>query len=213
MVDAFNWYFVLLHLLCTFKSTTLKPSINISDQLFEGIQYHETGLHCGEYDHCTFKDCIFSQVDLSYSIFTSCRFENCDLSNAKINGTAFRQVVFKECKMLGLRFDLCNTFLLSFAFDHCLLNFSSFYLLKIKNTQFRSCTLQEVDFSECDLTKSSFAESDLSGAIFDQTNLEQADFATAYHFNIIPENNKILKAKFSKQNIEGLLSHYKIIIE
>jgi fluoroquinolone resistance protein len=135
------------------------------------------------------------------------------LSNAKIDGTAFRQVVFKECKMLGLRFDLCNVFLLSFAFDHCQLNFSSFYLLKIKNTQFRACTLQEVDFSECDLSKSSFAESDLSGAIFDQTNLEQADFATAYHFNIIPEKNKILKAKFSKQNIEGLLSHYKIVIE
>lgn len=207
------YYFVLLSLIYPFKSHTLKHPIVISDQYFESIKYHEVGLSCGEYDHCTFSGCIFSQVDLSYSIFTSCRFENCDLSNAKIDGTAFRQVVFKECKMLGLRFDLCNGFLLSFAFDHCILNFSSFYHLKIKKTHFRSCTLMEVDFSECDLSSSSFAESDLSGAVFDKTNIEEADFSSAYHFMIIPEKNKIQKARFSKQNIEGLLSHYKIIIE
>jgi len=206
-------YFVHLPIICQLKSLHVKHPIIISDQFFDSIKYNELGLACGEYDHCTYSGCIFSQVDLTYSIFTSCRFENCDLSNAKLDGTAFRQVVFKDCKMLGLRFDLCNVFLLSFAFDHCILNFSSFYQLKIKNTHFRNCMLQEVDFSECDLTKSSFADSDLSGAVFDSTNLEQSDFSTAIHFSIIPEKNKIQKARFSKQNMEGLLGHYKIIIE
>jgi uncharacterized protein YjbI with pentapeptide repeats len=115
--------------------------------------------------------------------------------------------------MLGLRFDACNSFGLSFSFDNCQLNHSSFFQTKIKNTIFKNTQLHEVDFAEADLTNASFENCDLSLSSFDHSLLEKCDFRTAYHFSIDPEINKIHKAKFSISNISGLLEKYNIEIE
>ncbi|MFT5214696.1 MAG: hypothetical protein ACI9WV_002428, partial [Patiriisocius sp.] len=56
-------------------------------------------------------------------------------------------------------------------------------------------------------------DSNLKEAIFNGTNLEQTDFITAFNFEINPEKNHLKGAKFSKENLFGLLSDYKIIIE
>jgi uncharacterized protein YjbI with pentapeptide repeats len=112
-----------------------------------------------------------------------------------------------------LRFDDCNKFLLSFEFENCILNFSSFYKLKIKNTHFNNCKLEEVEFVGTDLTNSVFKNCDFRKAAFENTLLEKADLRTSFNFSINPETNKISKAKFSKQNIIGLLDNYKIIVE
>jgi hypothetical protein len=45
--------------------------------------------------------------------------------------TAFRDIKFKGCKMLGLNFEDCNEFGLSFNFENCSLNHSSFYKIKV----------------------------------------------------------------------------------
>ena len=73
--------------------------------------------------------------------------------------------------------------------------------------------LQEADFSESDLSGAQFDNCDMFQSIFDHTILEKADFRTAYNYAIDPENNKIRKAKFSVQNIAGLLTKYDIEIE
>lgn len=65
---------------------------------------------------------------------------------------------------------------------------------------------------ESDLTNAVFKNCDLRGAIFDQTILVGADLRTAGSFSIDPERNAIQKAKFSMQNIAGLLHKYKISI-
>ena len=57
-------------------------------------------------------------------------------------------------------------FLLQFSFTDCQLNFSSFYQLKIFNTNFINCNLQEVDFTE----------SILKCAVFDQCHFKEAIF-------------------------------------
>ena len=44
-------------------------------------------------------------------------------------------------------------------------------------------------------------------------NLEKADFRTAAHYSINPENNKIKKAKFAMPWVLGLLDKYNIEIE
>ena len=54
------------------------------------------------------------------------------------------------------------------------------------------------DFSETILSKSTFDNCDLKYAIFDQTNIENANFITAFNFEINPSKNKIKKAKFSE---------------
>ena len=63
------------------------------------------------------------------------------------------------------------------------------------------------------LEQASFNNCNLQGAIFNNTNLKSADLRTAINFNIDPEDNKLLKAKFSRNNIEGLLRKHQIVVE
>ena len=106
----------------------------------------------GEYEGCTFNNCIFANQDFSEFKFIACAFNSCNLSMMKLNKTVFQDIKFTDCKMLGLRFDLCHDFGLSFSFDHCQLNHSSFYKTKIKKTVFKNTQLQETDFADADLT-------------------------------------------------------------
>ena len=91
--------------------------------------------------------------------------------------------------------------------------FSSFNKTKLKNTVFENSQLHETDFTECVLTNSVFDNCDLTRATFGNSNLEKVDFKTAYNFTVDPEFNRIKKAKFSIENISGLLRKYDIIIE
>lgn len=185
----------------------------IEDKDFKGEDFSQRAPGTGEYENCTFTACSFLHADLSGVIFSGCRFEDCDLSLATLKNTALREIRFKNCKLLGLRFDDCNNFSLALDFETCTLNLSSFYQVKLKNTRFKDCKLVEVDFVETDLSNAVFSECDLSGATFERTLLEGADFRTAFHFSIDPEINRIGKARFSTQNIAGLLHKYNIAIE
>jgi uncharacterized protein YjbI with pentapeptide repeats len=70
-----------------------------------------------------------------------------------------------------------------------------------------------VDFTESDLTNAYFDNCDLKKAIFEKTILEKSDFKSTFGFSIDPEKNRLKKAKFSKENIIGLLQHHNIIVE
>ena len=74
-------------------------------------------------------------------------------------------------------------------------------------------SLKEVDFAEADLTSASFVNCDMTGTLFDNTKLLKADLRTSYNFSIDPASNAIKGAKFSKEEVIGLLSKYDIIIE
>ena len=69
-----------------------------------------------------------------------------------------------------------------------------------------------MDFTETDLTDAVFDECDLSKAIFENTILEKVDLSTSINFNIDPERNRLKKAKFSAENIVGLLEKYDLVI-
>lgn len=185
----------------------------IEDRIFEQKDFSSAGPDGAEYENCSFVQCDFSNADLSRIVFTTCTFEACNLSMAKIVHTAFREVKFKDSKLLGLHFDECNAFLFSVSFDHCILNLSSFFRVKLRKASFCNSSLVEVDFTEADLNSAVFDNCDLSGALFDRTILEKADLRAAYHYSINPETNKIKKAKFSLNGIPGLLGKYDIVIE
>ena len=181
----------------------------IEDKTFEADDL----LTKGEYENCIFNSCNIAETDLSAFKFIDCTFNGCNLSLTKLNKTVFREAIFKDCKMLGLRFDSCNEFGLSFSFDGCQLNHSSFYKTKIKKTGFKNSQLQETDFEEADLTSAVFDNCDLTQAIFDHTTLEKADFRTSYNYSIDPEINRMKKARFSVLGVSGLLDKYDIDIE
>lgn len=189
------------------------PKIYIEEQKFEKADFTKEKLQMGEYELCTFINCNFENADLSDISFSECEFTGCNLSNARLSLTSFKDVKFKECKILGLHFENCNEFLFAVDFADCILNFSSFNKLRLKNTKFKKCTLQEVDFTGADLSNALFENCDLNGAIFEETILEKADFRTSYNFSIDPENNKLRKARFSVHGLAGLLQKYDIVIE
>ena len=189
------------------------PKIYIYDKEFNSVNFAEKPIEIGDYENCTFKNCIFSKTNLSDFNFDECLFTNCDFSNAKITNTAFKEVEFRNCKLMGLQFDECKPFLLAFRFINCQLNLSAFYGLKIKNTYFENCILNEVDFTDTVLSGSTFKNCNFSGAMFGNSNLEKVDFRSSVNFSINPETNRISKARFSVENITGLLDKYDIIIE
>jgi len=73
--------------------------------------------------------------------------------------------------------------------------------------------MQETDFTECDLTNAVFDRCDLSRSTFENTILVKADFRTSVHFSIDPATNRLKKARFSLNNLSGLLDRYDIEIE
>lgn len=180
-----------------------------SNQKFQSVNT----LDPGEYEDCVFTDCQLSGTDLSGLVFDQCSWVRCDLSTATIKGTAFRDNSFESCKLMGLHFEDVNSFSLSFSFKDCLLQYASFFQLKIPATEFLECHLEEANMEEADLRRAVFQGCNLTNTGFDYANLEDADFRTAYHFRIHPDKCKLQGARFASNNLEGLLTHYKIKVE
>lgn len=166
----------------------------------------------GDYDECVFDTCQLSDADLSGMHFSSCQFRNCNLSMMRVTDTAFRDTAFTGCKLLGVHFEQVNPFGFGVSFVNCILDLSSFFDRKMKNTQFKDCSMQDVDFGSADLTQAVFDNCNLARAVFDNTNLEKADLSTAYNYSIDPTRNKIRKARFSMPALAGLLDQYDIEI-
>lgn len=185
----------------------------IEHSIIERIDWAKAILAKGEYENCVFKNCSFYNADLSAYVFRGCKFEACDFSLAMVKNTTLNDVAFVNCKLLGVQFKDCNTFLLSFGFENCVLNFAVFYKLKLKKIQFKNCDLREADFTEADLSNSIFENCDLQRAVFYNAILERADFRSAYNYSFDPERNRIKKARFSQQGALGLLDKYNIVIE
>ena len=114
----------------------------IQDKTFDQKNFTQNPLAKGEYENCSFIECNFSNADIEDIRFLECEFKNCNLSSAKLRGTAFRDIQFTGCKMLGLHFENCSQFGLSYSFDNCNLNHSSFYKTRIKKTIFKNTQLK-----------------------------------------------------------------------
>lgn len=183
------------------------------NELFNATNLRPEEAVNAEFEHCVFRGLPWMDADLTKARFTDCRFEQCDLSNAAVKSTAFRTVEFAGCKLLGVQFEQCNTFLLALRFENCRLDFASFRALVLKGTQFNTCGLAEADFSGTDLSKAAFGDSDLAGAVFEGTNLEGADLRDARKFAIDPERNRIKGARFSLNVLPGLLMRHGITVE
>ena len=102
------------------------------DKTFEQIDYTKQPLSAGDYENCIFINCDFSNVNLSHFSFAECQFKDCNLSMTKLGQTALRAIEFKGCKLLGLHFEHCKQLLFSVYFQHCILNLSCFYNIKLK---------------------------------------------------------------------------------
>ena len=185
----------------------------ISDKSFKGLDYSAKRLPVAEYENCVFEGCDFSNGYLDNQNFMECRFVDCNISNANIVNTQFNDVLFDYCKMMGLKFEESNDFLMDMNFKHSILNLSSLAGLSLKKKYFLDCKLVEVDFTESDLTRAKFENCDLDRAIFHNSILEGTDFSSAYNFNIDPDSNRLKNAVFTSGGLRNLLlkHHLKIV--
>lgn len=174
---------------------------------------HNQALEKGEYLNCNFSNCDFSNLDFSHFLFDNCTFTDCNLSSVKLLNTSLQIVEFINSKIMGVVFQNVNTFLLDISFDNCILDFSSFYDLKLPKTNFLNSTLNEVDFSNTVLIGSSFDNSFLRRSVFFNTDLRKVDFRLAKEFSLDPEHNKIKEAKFNRLDLASLLEKYEILID
>jgi len=184
-----------------------------TDKVFDKIDYANNAVRGSEFEACTFTNCDFSGSNFSGNDFIDCRFEGCNLSMMQLAQTGLKSVAFYNCKLLGLDFSTCNEFLFAVYFEHCILDYASFFRQKLKKTTFEDCSIKEVNFTQADLTGSAFVNCDLSQTSFQQAILERVDFRSASHFSIDPETTRIKKAKFSLTGLAGLLDKYDIIVE
>ncbi|HCR49024.1 MAG TPA: hypothetical protein DIW24_05310, partial [Bacteroidetes bacterium] len=81
-----------------------------------------------------------------------------------------------------------------------------------KQTVFDACSLEGAFFLKTNLEKSVFKNTNLADAAFEHTHLAGADFRSAHHFSIDPEQNYLKKARFSSDNLAGLLRRYDLKI-
>lgn len=179
--------------------------MEIINQIIDTIDFT---VRCPEkyYANCTFNHCNFAQAILNDSTFEECLFDTCDFSLTKMRNTSWHGVTFKDCKLMGTDFSTCNPFS-SFCFERCQMGYANFHGLKLKQTCFIECDMMESYFSEANLEGAKFIRCNLERALFHHTNLTGADFSTAYNMSIIPANNKLKNAVFSRFNLEGLVAH------
>ena len=181
-------------------------------QHYSCVTYRRDDLNLKEFEGCLFRNCDFSACNFIGVTFIDCTFRDCTFSGAKINHVAFRTVHFENCLMQDINFAMCDKLIFEMHFNHCVLDFSKFYTLKIKRIAFTDCSMIAVDFMKADLTEAVFERCDLYKAEFSNTVLEKADFRTSANFSIDPEKNKIKKAMFSSKNVKGLLDKYGIVV-
>jgi uncharacterized protein YjbI with pentapeptide repeats len=181
-------------------------------QEYQNLTYQREELNFKEFEQCTFRHCDFSLCNFISVVFIDCQFFDCNFNGAKINHVALRTVDFYQCQMKEVNFAMCDKLIFAISFTDCVLDFSKFYTLKIKETVFKNCSLVAVDFMSADLTSVQFDQCDLYRSEFDKAIAIKANFKTSCNYNIDPEKTKIKQAVFSLNEVKGLLFKHDIVV-
>lgn len=164
------------------------------------------------YYKCVFNTCDFSNMSIKNTNFEDCTFRQCNFSLTKLFNF-LSKIRFIECKMTGTDFSGIGKFSDSLYFENSLMNYATFFGVKLREMYFTGCNLNEVSFEEANITSTVFDNCDLMRATFFNTDLERVDFSTSYNFSINPTINKLKKAVFSETELRGLVEHLNIVIK
>ena len=187
--------------------------ISIVDKKIEKESWKEEERENYEYEHCVFKSCDFTQATFLSNSFIDCEFYDSNLALTNLTRSILNGVKFVNCKILGVKFDLCNDFIFDVSFEDCILDYSSFVRRKMPNTKFKNCSLKGVSFIETNLKQSFFDNCNLDEAIFLGANLQEVNFTSSYNYTINLQENFIRKTRFSKDGLDGLLRNFDLIID
>ena len=183
---------------------------------FTDIDFSAKTLSHQEYEDCSFIECNFSKSILDQCKFTSCNFKDCNLSLVIIKQSYFYDLCFEDSKLTGINWTEANWSNLKLPcllkFSKCLLNYSNFFGLYLREAEIIECIAHEVDFREADLSQANLSNTDFENSFFNNTNLSEADFTDAINYHINIYFNNIKKARFSLPEATNLLYSLDIII-
>lgn len=178
-------------------------------QNFNDLKFSNRDLSEKVFEACTFNKCDFGETVFKRCKFIECQFINCNLGVAKIANCRFSDVVFEQCKLVGIDWTSANWSSLALGspikMHKCVINDSSFFGLNMKGMVLVECKAHDVDFREGNFTDANFTLTDFTHSVFNKTNLTGANFQDATNYRIDINNNKVTRAKFSRQEAVSLL--------
>jgi fluoroquinolone resistance protein len=168
------------------------------------------------FENCTFIHGSFADCILKNCQFNNCHFKECNLSLTSIEKSSFSRNIFEASQLIGLNWTLANwskrSLLKPFDFHRCILNYSIFMGIDLKDVEMIGCLAKEVDFSDSSLIRANCNGTDFTNSRFIHTNLTEADFSSAQNYMIDATLNVLKKTKFSLPEAMSLLHSLDIIL-
>ena len=96
------------------------------------------------FDSCEIVKLDFTKCQIKKLEFIDCKIVDCDLSNLELEETIFKRCQFIGCKMLGVNFNKIT--LADVLFQDCILKYSSFINVKLKDSKFAKCNCSDSSF-------------------------------------------------------------------
>jgi fluoroquinolone resistance protein len=161
-----------------------------------------------DFEECRFEACSFQETEFSGCAFRGSLFASCNLAVMKVPNSRFADVTFRRSKLTGVNWTVAQLSTVGTALtfeEQCVLDYSVFMGLKLKNMALRDSTAREVDFTDADLSGSDLSGTDLSGARFNQTNLSKAHLEGAYGYSIDVNANLLRGTRVSLPEAGSLL--------
>jgi fluoroquinolone resistance protein len=189
-------------------SDAFDESDEFFQQTFRNVASPQKTVQNKDFEDCRFDSCSFQEAEFSACTFRESLFVGCNLSVMKVPNSRFVDVTFQRCKVTGVNWTAAQLSAIGMALtfeEQCVLDYSVFLGLKLRNTAFRHSTAREVDFTDADLSGCDFSGTDLSGARFNRTNLSKAHLEGAFGYSIDLSANQLTGTRVSLPEAGSLL--------
>lgn len=170
-----------------------------------------------EFSDCTFIKCAFNDTIFQGCKFRGCTFNGCDLSLVGLEGCSFANTRFEDSQLISINWTETawatgKVVFKPVDFWGCVLNYSTFIGLNLKNVTLSKCIAYEVSFEEANLTQADCSYTDFLNSRFVRTDLTEADFTGAKNYTIAAGMNTLKKTKFSLPEAMSLLYNLDICL-
>jgi len=189
-----------------------------ANQEFKGVVYKNGSLSLKEFTSCLFVKCSFLETVFKECHFDHCTFRKCDLSLVHLKDCSFSETRFEDSQVIGVDWTETTWANAKFSlakpvdFQNCVINFSTFMGMNLKQINILKCVAREVSFEDANLSGANCSFTDFTSSRFLHTNLTGADFTGAKNYTIAAHFNTLKKTKFSLPEAMSLLYSLDIVL-
>ena len=189
-----------------------------TNQELKGVVYKNGSVSLKEFNSCLFVKCSFNETVFRECHFRECTFRKCDLSLVHFKDCSFSDTRFEDSQVLGVDWTetawATSKFSLTKPVDflNCVLNYSTFMGMNLKQINITKCIAREVSFEDANLTEANCSFTDFTNSRFLHTNLTGADLTGAKNYTIAAHLNILKKTRFSLPEAMSLLYSLDIVL-